>query len=229
MTVGLKLLRLAGVLGMSDADLSRALGVARSTVAAYKRGKTSPTPDKVGPFLAMVRMKHQKTVPIAWVFDGQDTPPPIRDSSPLDVVRTSAMPTSSVRLVGSVGAGNGEDSTADDDILQIPMHLSGDDYVAWRVVGDSMMPLLEPGDVAVFRESAEPKSREIALFRLADGTHLCKQQMFQGRWVFHSLNPAYPDEPAPMDSTRLGLLVGVWRSIGTREMILFDFFGLRET
>lgn len=229
MTVGLKILQLAQALGIRDVDVARALGVARSTVAAYKTGRTSPSRDKVLAFQSFVRSSHRKTVPLDWIYDGMETTPPLKDATPSELLQPVSMPTTPIRLVGSVGAGNGEDDGSDEDILNIPMHLSGDDYVAWRVVGDSMLPLLEPGDVAVFRERIEPRNKEFSLLRKADGTCVCKQMVYRdGAWWLHSLNPAYPDEVVGEGCTRLGLLVGVWRSIGTREMILFDFFGLRD-
>jgi phage repressor protein C with HTH and peptisase S24 domain len=109
----------------------------------------------------------------------------------------------------------------------VPDRLANLGTIAFQVDGDSMMPALEPGDIAIIREERSPRRLTYLLER--EGEFSLKMLAWsneEGRWFQQSLNPAYPRRP--LDGWALvGFLVGWYRSRGSRETMDSDLHGLR--
>lgn len=145
-----------------------------------------------------------------------------------ELVRVSVggLPLGEVPIVGAAGAGP-QESNVDIDTrnVWVPMNLANLNGIAFEVEGESMMPCLEPGDIAIFREYRHPKRGYTYLVRKAYQYRVKNLEMVSGRFVLRSLNPSFEDEP--LDGYELiGYLVGLYRVIGTRETMDSDPGGL---
>ena len=136
-------------------------------------------------------------------------------------------PMARVPIVGTVSAGPGVTNVdSESDSVYVPMSLQQIGGIGYVIDGDSMMPALQPGDVALFRETYQPRNGFTFLIK-KDGEHRCKNIIWQsGEWVMQSLNNRYAVEPLH-DWQILGMLVGWYRSIGSYEKLEADPNGLR--
>jgi len=138
------------------------------------------------------------------------------------------LPMSKVRVIGRVAAGEGAaDNDHIDDELYVPSTLANLGGSGWLVQGDSMMPLLEPGDVALFREFPQPRRGYPFLVQSPDGEYRVKVIDYdQGHWILKSLNRHYSDESLGHHRI-LGYLIGWYRVRGARETLDSDPNGLK--
>lgn len=135
------------------------------------------------------------------------------------------MPTGNLRVLGSVGAGDGADAI-DEDSIPVPLSMCGADRVGWIVEGESMLPMLQPGDIAIFKASPQPRQNYPNLVRTPEGKYRTKIAKVDERgYVLRSLNPSFEDEPGAVEWK--GYLVGIYRVIGFREEMIHDPGGLR--
>lgn len=109
----------------------------------------------------------------------------------------------------------------------LPVHMvSQQGIFCARVDGDSMLPLLQPEDLAVFKAVEYARTGSVVYYLHNDLTVTIKQLKHDGtRPVLHALNPAYPPEVAT--GKCLGLLIGFVRTIGRRTITDYDPEGLR--
>jgi SOS-response transcriptional repressor LexA len=139
-------------------------------------------------------------------------------------------PMAKVPVVGRASAGEGV-SNIDEatEELWVPMSLQKIGGIGFLIDGDSMMPALQPGDVALFKETYQPRNGFTFLLK-RDGEYRCKNITWRGgEWVMESLNPnkdRYPDA-SMVDWQIAGLLVGWYRSVGSYEKLEADPNGLR--
>lgn len=137
----------------------------------------------------------------------------------------TSVPFAELRILGSVSAGDGADAY-DESSMPVPMTLVTDDRVGWIVSGDSMLPFLQEGDIAVFKEARVPRLGFPNLVRTKDGQYRAKIVKFDGsQYTLHSLNQSYSPEPGEVEWK--GYLVGIYRTAGSFEMMLHDAGGLR--
>lgn len=131
-------------------------------------------------------------------------------------------------VVGSVAAGEGQYNVDSElETVFVPERLAQIGGIGWMVEGESMMPLLEPGDVAIFREHRQPRRNYPFLVKSADGMYRVKILAWSNdEWMLESLNPKFIPEPFGSHAL-LGYLIGWYRSRGTRETMDSDPHGLR--
>jgi SOS-response transcriptional repressor LexA len=139
-------------------------------------------------------------------------------------------PMAEVPVVGTVSAGPGVTNVdSESGSVYVPMSLQQIGGIGFVIDGDSMMPALQPGDVALFREMHQPRNGFTFLLK-SDGEFRCKNVVWRsGEWVMESLNQnkeKYPDQ-ALGDWQILGVLVGWYRSVGSYEKLEADPHGLR--
>lgn len=142
-------------------------------------------------------------------------------------VSLAGSPMVEVPVIGRASAGPGE-VNVDSEMhsIWVPMSLAQSGGVGWVVEGDSMMPALEPGDIALFREHRQPKRGHTFLVRTPDREERVKiMDWIRGEWILRSLNPAYKPEPLAGHEI-LGFLIGWYKVRGTREDIVSDPAGL---
>lgn len=183
-----------------------------------------------------IPLKHAQQLAGAWGFPVsafyKDSVEPLRyDLGEVYPARTA--PTIRIPIVGNVSAGNGEYNVDrdPDSYIDVPatLALHNEIPLAWRVSGDSMMPALQDGDVAIFRASrTTPRNRHAYLLRGEHGDLLLKILRYEhstGEWLATSLNPSY--QPKSLAGTQiLGTLVGFCRTQGSRIDTALDPEGL---
>jgi SOS-response transcriptional repressor LexA len=136
----------------------------------------------------------------------------------------------SLPVVGTVSAGPGTSNVdAEQDEVWVPMSLRQIGGVGYVIDGDSMMPALQPGDIALFKETYQPRHGFTFLLK-KEGEYRCKNVGWRsGEWVMQSLNSnkdRYPDLSL-LDWQIIGILVGWYRSVGSYEKLEADPHGLR--
>jgi phage repressor protein C with HTH and peptisase S24 domain len=92
-------------------------------------------------------------------------------------------------------------------------------YVAVRVIGESMLPLLRPADIALVDLDRAPSTGAVVVAQVddEDGSKRyvvkCLSQVTDSTLVLRSLNPAYGQVVVPRESNRLlGTVVLRWRT-----------------
>lgn len=155
-----------------------------------------------------------------------------KGSAKPDGRRVSLMfgPMARIPVVGTVSAGPGVTNVdTDEGRVYVPMSLEQIGGIGFVIDGDSMMPALQPGDVALFRETHQPRNGFTFLLK-KDGEYKCKNIAWRNsEWMMESLNrnkEEFPDE-STKDWQILGMLVGWYRSVGSYEKLEADPNGIR--
>jgi SOS-response transcriptional repressor LexA len=89
--------------------------------------------------------------------------------------------------------------------IQVPKELPDARYVALRVAGDSMIPLLEQRDVILLQLDAFPKEGDLTVaYRPGEGYVVkCVAKILAREVELESLNPEYEDFRVPKDSRHI--------------------------
>ena len=92
--------------------------------------------------------------------------------------------------------------------LRLPEDIPSGRYVALRVAGDSMTPVLRPREVILLDLDSVPRVDDLIVARLPDQSHVVKRvaSIKEGRIELASFNPAYesifvPHNPSPVVGT----------------------------
>jgi phage repressor protein C with HTH and peptisase S24 domain len=110
----------------------------------------------------------------------------------------------------AVAAGEGREIWDEpcDRWLELPDDIPSRRYVALRVAGDSMAPVLGPRQVILVHLDATPRVDDLIVARLPDQSHVVKRvaSMKGGRMELASFNPAYESifvarDPSPVVGT----------------------------
>jgi transcriptional regulator with XRE-family HTH domain len=207
---------------LMDADLgqfeaARKLGITRNILANIVSGRTRCS-DKLAAQIANLC-----SVPITQLLGESAANDPVAE-----LFRLRPGPTGRLRVVGAASAGPGNGDHPDYDELEgVPIELCRADYIGMSVQGDSMIPLLLPGDVAVFCEHHVEKYGYVWLIRKPDATVAVKRLVFDDTKVtIESLNPSYAVEDAS-GIELLGFLVGIWRTDGPETIIRHNPYGIK--
>lgn len=137
-TAGGRLRALRDAAGMDQEDLAKVLGVDRSMVARYENGKYDMGPE----ILLRAASKFQTTA--SQILFGER----------VEFAHRKAP------VVGSVGAGAEVEAIQDPnpELVEVPGDF--EDGQAFRVTGDSCLPIFEDGDILVVRGSASAAEGE---------------------------------------------------------------------
>lgn len=150
------------------------------------------------------------------------------DGAPVSIVFGEMAP---VQVIGRASAGDGITSVDHaQDELYVPAVLANIGSFGYLIDGDSMMPALQSGDIALFKSESQPRANFTYLIKNDGGEYRCKNIVWRGgQWVLESLNPnknQYPDSSL-VGWQVIGLLVGWYRSRGSYEKLESDPKGLR--
>jgi hypothetical protein len=143
-------------------------------------------------------------------------------------VSLAGTPLAPVPIIGTVSAGPGSSNVdPDQGVIYVPQRLADLGGLGWIVDGDSGMPILQPGDVTIFREWRKERTRIPFLIRVADGELRVKRlKWLSGHWHLEDVNKGQPPEPMKPGDELLGYLIGLYRYKGSRETIDSDPEGL---
>ena len=213
---------------LTQEDLAASMRIDRSTLSKWESGGNVPSSE-------LERLASLLNVPLGWLTDGEDTAPPRAETpvvtqetgSTVRKISLSGTPLLPIQLVGHAGAGLGvSDVDPDSDHIFVPERLAQLGGLAWMVSGESMMPSLEPGDIAIFREQREPRRGYSFLVR-KEQEYLVKNVEWRGgEWVLQSINPRFGD--LSLEGAELiGILIGWYRAKGSRETLDSDPGGLK--
>ena len=238
MTVGQKVIQVIEELGLTQEAAASVMQITRGSIASYKaRANANPSREKVRRLIQHARQMNRE-IPEEWFFDGERSPVPsglvtpriVPGSDVSGLFNVAIEPTERIPIVGRASAGPGSlalDETPT-EYLYVSRSLVKGDCVAFVAEGDSMMPLIQPGDRVVVTKSNQPRAGLTFLVRREDGEYSLKQVKWDAatsQWMWHSLNPAYAPEPAKGEI--LGLAITIWREVGTRISVIHDPSGVR--
>lgn len=186
--------------GRSFRELAEAIGTSYDVLNNLANGRTSPKTH-----LELIeRLRGELKQSQGWPW----------------IVEADVLPVVDLPLVGT------------DRSVTVPIRLKASDHVAFEVDGDSMMPFLQPGDIAVAQSEASFRPNRIFLIRCerrqcreCTSGYCLRQVEHDGEaWVFRPINPAYA--PVRANASPVGRLVALYRTEGTREIIVRDPAGL---
>lgn len=205
----LELIQIREALGLTIREFAKRIDEPEPRYKNYEYGFTKKVPDRV----------MQKARVLA---EGLRPKPEGR------LVSLAGTPLAAIRVVGRVAAGAGEQNVdADESVRYVPQRLADIGGVGWEVDGESMMPALEPGDIALFREHRTPRRGYPFLLQSPrEGLRVKIIDWEQNMWVLKSINPSFPKEPLD-DHELLGYLIGWYRVRGSRETLDSDPGGLK--
>ena len=119
----------------------------------------------------------------------------------------------------AVAAGQGREIWDEpcDRWLELPQDIPSGRYVALRVAGDSMTPVLEQRDVILIQLDTNPRVDDLIVARLPDQSHVVKRvaSISGGRMELASFNPQY--EPVFVSREDASSVVGTVIARFTRE------------
>lgn len=209
---------------LSQEEMSRELGVKRSTLAQWEVGKNNPP-------VTVVRAASERwNIPIGWFYDGEDSPVPLEGEgylSQAESLRKAASHSSRLgRYLFPLRGGSGtlasdtqiEGYVEFSDTLYSP---NSKQYVI-RVWGDSMEPRFLHGDyILVQEESGFRAAGRCVVVSNPDGRYLVRVLVIKDNiWQLASVNPSYEsirlDEPG---WSLIGFAIGWQRDRGRGSYI----------
>lgn len=208
---------------VSQKDAADILGVSREAYVSYETGRVTPTAGQVRKLAAEWEIPHR------WFFDGQDTPVPMYAGGGFRVGEgkkgyegTSevgkplfpvAHDTVQIPMWPAVPAGDWEAPSETVDFYDVDVRLYKRNRVACKVVGDSMHPFLQQGDVGVFELNQHPQVGLIVLARNGDAEATVKQLSYnESGYVLISLKDGEQVHASKWEV--LGFLVARVRDLG---------------
>ena len=187
MTIGDRLRNLREHIGLTQEDVGKRIGVSKATVNRYETGE--------------IDIKRTIAIKLADVFNV--SPAYIMGWSdektlkvPSNIMPVDPSQFCDVPIIGRVAAGL--QCFAETNIIGCQptqrSALTGDDpYVYLRVIGDSMYPKLEDGDLVLVRCQSSVDSGAIAVVIVDDEDGVIKRIIYGEDWIeLHSVNPMYP-------------------------------------
>lgn len=207
--------------GMKQNALAQLLGISAARLSNWERGLNDPDGGLVA------RIAKALDVSAKWLLTGEV---PTEETKPATMMRTIPLPTGKLRLLNAASAGPGNANAIDEYEVEVPAQLCRDDYGALYVEGDSMLPLLRNGDVAVFQETCDARQGQIIAATIGeDGNEdwLIKVVTREKDGVL-ALSPLNTDYSTIIGSfTVHGRLVGIYRVEGPEHTVRFNPLGLK--
>lgn len=195
-------------LGLTQEEMSSRLGLKRGSYAALELGTTKSVPKAI--------VRELRTMG----YEGD-----------VELPQTAAQSIDApVPYIGAISAGRRADWTdpfESEDLAYVPSHMTEQrGTFACKVSGDSMVPMLWPGDLCVLVANPEPVVGRVVLARCADNLLTLKSLRHNGReWMLTPLNASYDSEP--LDGMIVGYVVGLVRRDGDETLTRFAPGGLK--
>jgi SOS-response transcriptional repressor LexA len=218
-------LRMSRRPGLTQTELAQALGVTRYKVANWETNRSEvPRP-------LVVKAAKLFNVPEDWFWDGADLPP---DSPALQSIEVGkplypvAGVYAEIALGPPVPAGSWADPEGTEEMIEVPGFLVLRGRFACIAQGESMLPLIEQGDLLIFQRNPTPRPGTIVLARNGQNQVTVKTlRVIDNRYVLQSINPAYEDAVADYIE-HVGMLVAIWKQDGpNRGTLVYDDGGIR--
>lgn len=175
--------------GITQEELAAIIGVERSSIGKYegKENANNPSVD------VLSKLANYFNVSTDYLL-GRDTTPAIEEISRY----MTAFPVGEqilLPIVGKVSAGNG--AFAETDIIgyePADAKYNVDEYFYLQVVGNSMAPQIQEGDLALVRKQSIAYTGDVCVVVINDEYGIIKKiNHLQEAIILHSFNPYYPD------------------------------------
>jgi hypothetical protein len=159
------------------------------------------------------------------VADGGPCPPPRPVAEPRalaalvnETVQDRCAPRSDLAIAAGVGRELWDESC--DSVVPLPEALADGRYLALRVNGDSMTPLIHSGDMVLVKLGSDVERDTVIVARGPDDGYVVKQvgELTRRRIELRSFNPEYASAVIPRDPARvLGTVILRWCDHGARH------------
>jgi transcriptional regulator with XRE-family HTH domain len=186
-------------------EMANIAGVKRTTYANYELGVANPPEEVLNKLQPILNSQSASDQGADYKVGGKGHKRLASDSGFIPIYR-------------SISAGQGDFDTSessDDDLLAVPNRFVRPDYSGVVAEGDSMMPLIQPGDVLIFKNQRHPRLNKIISVRsLSGGPAMVKKLItIDNVMALASLNSRY--DPMPFENYEvLGVLVGIHSTDG---------------
>lgn len=155
----------------SQDAVAKVVGVSRVTYNRWENGSTLPAESRL--MSACEALARAWDVPIASLY-GREV---AVVGKPLYPVGVSRVP---IPMWGEVPASDWSRPADSTDFYEVDASLAGPNRIACRIVGDSMIPYLQQGDVVVFKLDPHPAVGSIVLARNSDNDVTVKHLAMEG-------------------------------------------------
>lgn len=168
---------------LSQAELSRQLGVTQQAVGKWETGRSTPDPVTVARLAELL----DTTTDVLLGLQQPDFAPPVGQRTPYNE--------SPIPVVGTVRAGYGALAFEEDYGTEYACVKDPDNYFYLVVKGDSMEPRISDGDLALVRRQTTLDNGDLGVMVYGlDGEGTLKKYIQRGNSVIlHPFNPAYED------------------------------------
>ena len=171
---------------LSYSELSKLTSIPKSALQRYATGETEKIPiDRIDAIARAVGVSSQYLM--GWE-NAHNLP---SNLIPLDDIEFVKIP-----VVGRVAAGTGcfaENEIIDYEPIEARDVQDGEDYAFLRVVGDSMYPKFEEGDLALVRCQSSVDSGSFAVVIIDNEDGVIKRVVYDKDFIeLQSVNPMYP-------------------------------------
>ena len=171
---------------LSYSELSKRTNIPKSALQRYATGETEKIPiDRIESIAQAVGVSTQ------YLMGWEDNPTP-----PSNLISFDDMQFVKIPVVGRVAAGIGclaENNIVDYEPIEAKDVQDGEDYVFLRVMGDSMYPKFEDGDLALIRCQTSVDSGSFAGVIIDNADGVIKRVVYDKDFIeLQSVNPMYP-------------------------------------
>lgn len=174
---------------MSAAELCRQTGTPESVMSQYKSGKYVAKQKRLELYSKIL------DVSIPWLM-GEDVPMK-NDKTPSNIIPIdNDTEFVNIPVVGRVAAGvtcYADMEIVDYEPTPVDSITPGEEYVYLKVVGDSMYPKFEEGDLVLVRRQTSVDSGSYAVVIIDGEDGVIKKVVYGKDWIeLQSVNPMYP-------------------------------------
>lgn len=201
---------------MTQREIAGLLGLNEDTYRSYEYGK-SELPEAIARQAATILGRSWR-----WFYEGGNDV-----SIPEVPVPDYEIPVPYIGHVGANAKFDWTDPLDSEEFQEVPSKMAeGSARFCCRIIGDSCMDLIHPGDLCIFQKEFVPRLNSMVIHRSPDGRVTLKQLKHDGtNFILHPLNAKYPDEIA--DGDCLGFLVGIIREENGDETTRYNRKGIR--
>lgn len=187
MAKGERIKKLRELRGLTQVELAEKIDVTKQNLYKYENDVITNIPSDKIELIA----EALNTTP-AYIMGWSESP----QQEPSNMVNLTGMDFVKIPIIGRVAAGLG--CLADNEIVGYEYTDAEDikgteDYRFLRVVGDSMYPKIEDGDLLLVRSQTSVDSGSIAVVIIDDEDGVVKRVVYGKDFIeLHSINPMYP-------------------------------------
>lgn len=176
-------------LGLTQADIAKAVGVSRVSVSLWEKGETTPKGIYI-PLLAKIL-----NCDVNWLLTGQGSPVPARSESNVEPV--ALKPQGAYPVISWVQAGDWSDISLTNlheaDRYPCPVKCSEETFIL-KVVGKSMNPVFNEGELIFVDPEIQASNGKYVIARLEDENQATFKQIIieDGHKYLQAINPNWP-------------------------------------